>query len=89
MTFIISIFEFKYKSEHKQVKRNKIKQNMCKADNFFLFSKQHTIQIIFENNFLTSLISKMNDNSSERKNILLQKLKKIVQIYQKKFKTMS
>ena len=28
--FIIGIFQFQCKSEHKQLKRNKLKQNMCK-----------------------------------------------------------
>ena len=32
MTFITSIFQFHCKSEHIQVKRNKIKRDMCKSD---------------------------------------------------------
>ena len=43
MTFIISIFQFKYKGEHKQVKRNKIKQNMCKGDNNFFYLVNSTL----------------------------------------------
>ena len=31
MTFIIDIFQFHCKIEHKQVKCNKIKEDMCKS----------------------------------------------------------
>ena len=33
MTFIIDIFQFDCKNEHKQVKWNQIKQDMCKSEN--------------------------------------------------------
>ena len=36
MTFIIDIFQFRCKSEQKQVIQNKIKQDMCKSDSIFL-----------------------------------------------------
>ena len=39
MTFIINFIQFQCKREHKQVKRNKIKQDMCKSDSFFLIYK--------------------------------------------------
>ena len=35
MVFIISIFQFHCKSEHKQGKWNKIKRDMCKSDSIF------------------------------------------------------
>ena len=36
MTFIIHIFQFHGKSEHKQVKLNGIKRDMCKFDSIFV-----------------------------------------------------
>ena len=35
MTFIIGTFQFHCKTERKQVKRNKIKSDMCKSDGVF------------------------------------------------------
>ena len=35
MTFRIDIFQFHCKNDHKQVKRNKIKRDMCKSDSIF------------------------------------------------------
>ena len=43
MTLIISIFRFYCKSEHKQVQRNKIKQDMCKSDNIFPYLQISTL----------------------------------------------
>ena len=43
MTFIIGIFQFYYKSEHKQVKRNKIKQDMCKSDSIIPYLQVSTL----------------------------------------------
>ena len=37
MTFIIGIFPFLYKSEHKQLKWNKIKLDTCKSESIFTF----------------------------------------------------
>ena len=35
MTFIIGTFQFRCKTEHKQVKRNKITQKMYKSESIF------------------------------------------------------
>ena len=35
MAFIIEIFQFSCKSQRKQVRRNKIKGDMCKSDGIF------------------------------------------------------
>ena len=43
MTFIIGIFQFHCKSEHKQVKRNEIKQDMRKSDSTFPYLQQCTL----------------------------------------------
>ena len=43
MTFIIGIFQFYYKSEHKQVKKNKIKQDMCKSDSIIPYLQVSTL----------------------------------------------
>ena len=37
MTFIIGTFQFHYKSEHSQVKRNKITWDMCNSDSIFWY----------------------------------------------------
>ena len=39
MIFIIDILQIHCKSEHKQVKGNKINDNMCKSDKCFLIYK--------------------------------------------------
>ena len=43
MIFTIGIFQFYGKSEHKQVKRNKIKQDMCKSDSSFSYLQGSTL----------------------------------------------
>ena len=35
MTLVIGIFQFHCKRDHKQVKLNEIKQDMCKSDSIF------------------------------------------------------
>ena len=37
MTFIIGIFQFHCKGEHRQVVWNKIKWDMCKSESIFLY----------------------------------------------------
>ena len=43
MTFIIGIFQFHCKSEHKQVKWNEIEQGMCKSDSTFPYLQRGTL----------------------------------------------
>ena len=43
MTFIISIFQFPHKSEHKQVKWNEIKQDISKSDSIFPYLQPGTL----------------------------------------------
>ena len=43
MTFIIGIFQFHYKSEHKQVNWNGIKQDICKSDSTFPYLQRGTL----------------------------------------------
>ena len=43
MAFIIGIFQIHCKSEHKQVKRNKIKQEIYKSDNIFPYLQSSTL----------------------------------------------
>ena len=43
MIFTIGIFQFYGKSEHKQVKRNKIKQDMCKSDSSLSYLQGSTL----------------------------------------------
>ena len=39
MAFVIDTFQFHCKSEHKQVKQNKITRDMCKSDSAFPYLK--------------------------------------------------
>ena len=39
MAFVIGIFQSDCKSEHNQVKWNKMTHDMCKSDSIFLFTK--------------------------------------------------
>ena len=41
--FIISIFQFHYKSENKQVKWNEIQRDMCKCDSIFRYLQRGTL----------------------------------------------
>ena len=43
MTFVFDIFQLQCKSEHKQVNRNKIKQDMCKSDRIFPYLQNSTV----------------------------------------------
>ena len=43
MTFIIGTFQSHCKSEHNQVKRNKITSDMCKSDSIFLYLQGSTL----------------------------------------------
>ena len=43
MTFIIAIFQFHCKSEHKRVKWNKTKGHMCKSDSIFPYLQRSTL----------------------------------------------
>ena len=43
MTFMIGIFQFQCKSEHTQIKRDKIKQDMCKSESFFPYLQSITV----------------------------------------------
>ena len=43
MTFIISIFQFHHRSEDKELKGNKIKQDMCKSDSIFPYVQSSTL----------------------------------------------
>ena len=43
MAFVIGIFQFHRKKEHKQVKQNKIKQGMCKSDSTFSYLQSSTL----------------------------------------------
>ena len=43
MTFLIGIFQFHCKSKHKQVKSNKIKQDMYKSDSIFPYLQSSTL----------------------------------------------
>ena len=44
MTFIIVIFQFHCKSEHKQVEqKKKIKRGMCKSDNIFPYLQKSVL----------------------------------------------
>ena len=43
MTFIIGILTFHGKSEHKQVKWNEIKRDICKCDSIFLYLQRGTL----------------------------------------------
>ena len=66
--FYHDIFQFYCKCEHKQIKWNEIKQDMCKCDSIFPYLQRHTLfKWLMKFNFLIRLISKMNDNSSEGK----------------------
>ena len=42
MTFITDIFQFHYKGEHKQIKCNEIKREMCKSDSRFPYLQHGT-----------------------------------------------
>ena len=50
MTFIIHIFQFHGKSEHKQVKLNKIKRDMWKFDSIFLYLQS---SLLFKSLFIS------------------------------------
>ena len=63
MTFLIGIFHFHCRSEHKQVKWNKIKQDICKSD--ILFPNLQSI-IVFE--WLLRFIS-WKTKKLQRKNV--------------------
>ena len=52
------------KSDHKQVKRNQIKQNMTNSDNILPFYKVLHHSLTFESFFLVNFKIKMNNNSS-------------------------
>ena len=43
MAFIIDILTFHGKSEHKQVKWNEIKRDICKCDSIFLYLQRGTL----------------------------------------------
>ena len=43
MAFIIGIFQFNLKNEHKQLKLTKIKQDMRKSDSIFLYLQSITV----------------------------------------------
>ena len=43
MNSIIGIFQLRFKSEHKEVKWNKIKQEICKSHNIFPYLKISTL----------------------------------------------
>ena len=43
MTFIIGTFQFHCKSEHSQVKWNKITRDMCKSDSIFPYLQGSTL----------------------------------------------
>ena len=43
MTFLINIFQLHCKSEHKQVKSNKIKQDMYKSDGIVCYLQSRTL----------------------------------------------
>ena len=43
MTFIIGIFQFLWKGEHKQVKWNKIKRDICKSGGIFPYLQSSTL----------------------------------------------
>ena len=45
MTFLISIFQFHWKSEPQQVKWNKVKRDICKSDSTFPYLQS---TIVFE-----------------------------------------
>ena len=62
MIFIISIFQFHCKSEHKQVKWNKIKRDTCKFHSIFPYLQSSTLSKWLEIYLLIKLISKMNDD---------------------------
>ena len=64
MIFIFGIFQFHCKSDHKQVKWNKIKQGLCKSDRIFPYLQSSAL---FKRllKFILRFFSKMNHNSLE------------------------
>ena len=43
MTFLIDMFLFHCKSEHKQVKESEIKQELCKSDGIFPYLERGSL----------------------------------------------
>ena len=43
MNFIIGTFQSNCKSEHNQVKRNKVTRDMCKSDSIFPYLQSSTL----------------------------------------------
>ena len=58
MTFMIGIFQFHCKSEHKKVKGNEIKGDMHKSDSAFTYLKRATIFKQFLNSFFDKVYRK-------------------------------
>ena len=65
--FIIGIFQFHCKSEHKQVKWNKMKEDMFKTDSIFPCLQSSSYLNDFRIYFLIRFISEMNYNISKGK----------------------
>ena len=61
MTIIIGTFQSHYKSEHNQVKWNKITRDMCKSDSIFLCKRKYTTWVKFEFYFLKKFFIKKNE----------------------------
>ena len=55
MAFIIDTFQFNCKSEHKQVKWNEIKEDMCKSDSVFPYLNG----VRYLNDFLNLFLDKV------------------------------
>ena len=70
--FVINIFQFHWKSEHKQSKvKKKIKQDICESDSIFPYLQRGTLfKWFFKIYLLVSFTSKMTDNSYKEKNLL-------------------
>ena len=62
MVFIIGIFQFHFKSEQRQVKWNKIKQDFS-CLHFSLFTSIKVFQLLLKFILVINLIPKINDNS--------------------------
>ena len=67
MPFVNGNFQFHCKSEHKQVKWNKITPDMCKSDSIFPYLQSTALLNLFRNYeiyFLIRFVWKVNNNNS-------------------------